>query len=160
MWMKCAKVRAVFIAKETTDMPRKWETFTFRSKPVSSKVMRVSLNPRGTFSLNHATFEAMGHPEAVELLFDRESKVVGFKPVGLDVRHAYQVRTQKNSKSYLVGAQAFCKYYEIEPPQTMAFEPELADGILEVDLKKSIEIAPRKPSRRGNGEQQPKLAMA
>jgi hypothetical protein len=110
--------------------------------------VRVTLNKRGVFSLNHATYEALDSPGFVELLYDRETKTIGLRKVAENTKHAYPVRTQKNAKSYLVGAKAFAVAYEIEPEGLLAFEPLIEDGILDRD--KAVSLSPR-ARRNGNG---------
>lgn len=135
-----------------------FEEFTLRNTPISNKVMRVSLHKKGNFSLNKAAYEALGSPQAVTLLFDREKKVVGFKPVEPEVRHAYRVRSQNNSQSYLIGAISFCKYYDIDASKTRMFEPELSDGLLVLELDKAINVAQRAPRQNGK-HKEPELVF-
>lgn len=124
----------------------KFEEFTLRNTPASSKVMRVSLHKKGNFALNKAAYDALGEPKAVILLFDKDNKAVGLKAVDPDtVRHAYSVRGQNNSKSYLIGAIAFCQHYDIDATQSKVFEPELVDGVLVLELDKAMGIPQRAP---------------
>jgi hypothetical protein len=131
-----------------------FEEFTLRNTPISDKVMRVSLHKKGNFSLNKAAFEALGNPKAVTLLFDKEKKVVGLRPVNPEVRHAYSVRTQNNSKSHLIGAISFCKYYDIDASKTRVFEPELVEGDLVFELEKAIDVTQRAPRQNGKHKEQ------
>ena len=133
-------------------MARQFEVFTGRFKPVSSKVMRVTLNKRGAFSLNHATYDALGQPSYVEMLYDRADRVIGLRPVPEATKHAYPVRKQGNAKSYLVGATAFCRNYELDTVDGVIefFEPKIEDGILILELRGSLVVAPRAPRRGEN----------
>lgn len=124
-------------------MARQFEVFTGRSKPASNKVMRVVLNKRGIFSLNQATFLALGEPKAVELLYDRQNQVIGMKTVPEDTRHAYPVRTQKNAKSYLIGARAFSAFYELDIKDRLSFEPVMEDEVLVLEMGTALSVAPR-----------------
>ncbi len=124
-------------------MSFQFEEFTQRNTPASSKLMRVSLHRKGNFSLSQAAYEALGKPKSVILLYDRQKRAIGFKPAQGEVRHAYAVRTQKNSKSYLVGAIAFCQHYDVDASKTRTFEPQLVGGILVIELNKAIDVAPR-----------------
>jgi hypothetical protein len=136
-----------------------FEEFTQRNTPASSKQMRVSLHRKGNFSLSQAAYEALGKPKSVVLLYDREKRAIGFKPVQGEVRHAYTVRGQKNTKSYLVGAIAFCQHYDIDTSKTRTFEPQMADKVLVIELAKAIDIAPR-VRRNGKAAKEPQLAFS
>jgi hypothetical protein len=137
-----------------------FEEFTLRNSPASSKVMRVSLHQKGRFSMNEAAFDALGKPEAIALLYDKGRKAIGFKAVEPELRHAYTVRKQKKSKSYLVGSIAFCQHYGIDASKTRAFEPVLDNGILVLELDKAIDVAPRAPRNGKAKVREPELAHA
>lgn len=133
-------------------MPRQFEVFTGRFKPASSKALRVTLNKRGAFSLNYATYQALGEPSHVEMLYDRTDRVIGLRPVPEGTKHAYPVRKQGNAKSYLVGATAFCRTYELDDIDGVLefFEPKVEDGVLILELVGALVVAPRPPRRSGN----------
>lgn len=127
-----------------------FEVFTGRFKPASSKTMRVTLNTRGIFSLNDATYTALGKPDYVELLYDRARRVIGMRPVPESTKHAYPVRTQKNAKSYLVGATAFSRAYDLEVKDgLMVFDPTMAEDVLVLEQDKATTVALR---QRRNGK--------
>ncbi len=138
---------------------RKFEEFTGRATPASSKLMRVALQKRGTISLNRAAYLALGEPEAIAMLYDHESRAVGMKPISKDIRHAYPIRKQPNSKSYLIGAQAFCKYYDIQTGSNRAFAPLIEDGVLVFELDGGVDVAPRAPRNSKAKAKEPELAF-
>ncbi len=78
--------------------------------------------------------EALGEPEAVELLFDRRERIVGFRPVGGDVPHAYRPRKQGHTYNYLVAGPAFTQHYGIDTTVTRRWRPFVEDGMLCIDL--------------------------
>ena len=84
--------------------------------------------------MNAAAYEAMGAPEAVELLYDRQKSLVGVRAVSPDVGHAYPVRAGANSKSFLISGRTFTRYYDIstEVARRWAVQPE--EGLIIVDL--------------------------
>src|SRR5689334_24662907 len=82
-------------------MAREFEVFTGRFKPASSKTMRVTLNTRGVFSLNSATYTALGEPRFVELLYDKTNRVIGLRPTEETTKHAYPVRRSEEHTSEL-----------------------------------------------------------
>lgn len=124
-----------------------WEKFTITGgRGVYEK--RVSLSPRGVFTLNQPTFEEMGEPDAVEFLFDREQRLIGLMPTSKEVAHAYIVRKQKANKSYLIGARAFCYHYKIDIEQTVRFKDiKFVDGVLILDLENTVPVEIRKAGK-------------
>jgi hypothetical protein len=124
-------------------MKRNFEEFKGRAIPASSRMMRVAIQRRGTMSFNHATFEALGKPEALTLYYDEDTKAVAFKAASKKVRHAYPVRKQPHSNSYLIAAQAFCTYYNIDISASRAFTPNMEDGMLVFELDKGTVVSPR-----------------
>lgn len=130
-------------------MPRQFEVFTGRFKPASNKFMRVTLNARGSFSLNHATYEALGSPKFVELLYDAASGAIGMRAADESNRHAYPVRTQRNAKSYLVGARAFYMHYGLNLEGLTVFnDPQVDEGIL---ILENGQVLTQRAKRNGNG---------
>lgn len=117
-----------------------FEVFNRRAAPVTTQPL-VTIQKRGTMSFNRAAFEALGEPEAVELLFDRQERIVGFRPVGGDVPHAYRPRKQGRTYNYLVAGQAFTQHYGIETDTARRYPAAMLDGVLIVDLKADSVVA-------------------
>ncbi len=113
-----------------------FETFTRRSTPVAATPL-VTIQKRGTISLNRTAHELLGSPEAVELLFDKGEQVIGIRAVDPSIRHAYPLRKQPSSYSYLVAGQAFAKYYNIPIGETRRYEAEMIGDVLAIDLKQT-----------------------
>ena len=111
-----------------------FEVFNRRARPVSKQPV-ITLQKRGTFSLNEAAFIALGEPEVVELLYDRTEKLVGMRKVGPDNAYAYPVRKQQNAASYLVAGNAFSQYYGIPVGVTRRWSARLMENVLVIDLK-------------------------
>ena len=110
-----------------------WEVFQRRAAPGVSQPF-VTLQKRGTMSLNAAAFEALGEPEAVELLFDRGERLLGFRPVDPSAAHAYKPRKQGRTANYVVSGMALTQYFGIETDTARRYA-EVQDGVLVVDLK-------------------------
>lgn len=111
-----------------------FETFTQRSTPIERRPL-ISIQRRGTLSANKTAFEALGSPAAVEMLYDREAQIIGLRPVDPSVRHAYPVRRQAASQSYLLAFHAFANYYQIPLGEPRRYIAEVDNGVLTVDLK-------------------------
>ena len=128
----------------------KWETFKFHgSRGVAER--RVSLNTRGVFTLNQIAFDEIGNPVAVEMLYDREARLIGLKPSTLEVEYAVKVRQQGKNKSYLIGAKSFCQYYKLDVTDTIRFtDIDLEDGMLVLDLAKTELVEIRGGKKKGS----------
>ncbi len=122
----------------------KWIVFKQQgSRSASTK--RVSLSVRGVITLNQLAYEELGSPQAVELLFDPEEKLIGLRPVEKSVRHGYRVRKQGKNNSYLIGAKAFCNFNSIEHSETKAFnEVAMDDDVMVLNLKQMTPIVGRR----------------
>lgn len=132
-----------------------FEVFDKRASGVS-KHPYVTVQRKGPFSFNQAAFELMGSPEAVELLYDRDTERVGFRPVAPDRPQAFPVRAQgANSVTHVVAGQSFARYYELDTSVARRYAPTMEDGVLVLDLRgDSVDVTgPRaKKSDAGSGE--------
>src|SRR6266508_5021599 len=97
----------------------------------------VTIQKRGTISLNAAAHAMLGSPEAVELLYDPHEKIIGLRPVAKESEHAYPLRAQagKAVGPYLVSGTAFTKYYKIDTQVSRRWVGHVDNGVLCVDLK-------------------------
>jgi hypothetical protein len=113
----------------------------------------VTIQKRGTISMNRAAYVALDSPDTVELLYDLADRVVGLRAVDHLVEHAYPVRSVgADGSSYLIAGTAFTKYYGIDTEVSRRWPAELQDGVLCVDLKEDGTIVTSnrsaKPDRR------------
>ncbi len=100
----------------------------------SVKTLFVTIQRRGNFSLNRATFKALGEPVAVKLLFNRSKRQIGFRPANPNDPRSVPVRKQGQSESYMVAGLTFCKEYDIDTSTARRYEGKMLDGVLIVDL--------------------------
>ena len=116
-----------------------FEVFDKRSVPTTDQPW-MTIQKGGTLSLNRAAFEALGSPEAVQLLFDREEQIIGFKvadpesPIAYPVRQTSPKKQSKNS-NWVVAGTAFTKHYGIDASSARRFRSKMENEILMVDLK-------------------------
>ncbi len=110
-----------------------FEVFTRRSTPIV-KDHYVAIHKRGTISLNRSAVEALGQPDAIQLLFNREKRIMAFRPVEPTIEGAYPLRRQQQSNSWLVAGQAFLKFYDIDHSITRRYTGELRDNMLRIDF--------------------------
>mgnify|MGYP001362516550 CR=1 FL=1 len=90
-----------------------WETFK-RQRFTPSSDPHITIQKKGIFSLNRAAYDALGSPDTVELLYDREARLIALRKVAKSVTHAYKVRAfGKSGMTWLVSGAAFMNYYDI-----------------------------------------------
>ncbi len=110
-----------------------FETFTRQRR--TGRQPFVTIQKKGVISLNGAAFEALDSPDAVELLYDTEARLVGLRKVDSSVPHAYQVRAPvENHATYLISGAAFMSYYEIDNSRSVRRPARLDGDLLIVDL--------------------------
>ncbi len=116
-------------------MPQ-FQVFKKRTVPLV-KQPYVTIQKRGVFSLNKAAHDELGTPEAIELLYDPDEKIVGIRGVKASVEHAYPLRSgvANRESSFLVSGRAFTQYYGIETDVSRRWPAYMDDGILCIDLK-------------------------
>ncbi len=117
-----------------------FETFDKRAVPMTKRP-QVTIQAKGTLSFNASSYHVLGKPEAIELLYDREERVIGFRPVDKDSLNAYPMRPVSAGGTYVVAGNAFLKYYDIPFGSPVRYDADYADGILMVDLKKEGRVA-------------------
>jgi hypothetical protein len=128
-------------------MSIKWEVFTQRSSR-SSSALRVSINKRSIFSLNQKAFEALKEPTFVELLFSKPDKLIGIRPLPTKIKHAYQLKKQGKSNSYIIRAGDFFGFNRMTPKASGVFDDAKVDetGVLILNAMKLTPIINRRSS--------------
>jgi hypothetical protein len=121
-----------------------FEVFQRQRAPVSTEPT-ITIQKRGNISLNTAAYVELGHPEALELLYDRDEKLIAMRKVDLGGPSAYVVRpldprSRKSSPSqlattYLISGIAFTSYYEIPTETAKRWTPYRQGDMLVIDLK-------------------------
>lgn len=111
-----------------------WTAFDRRSRPLTEDAL-VTIQARGTFSVNLAARAGIGDPEAVELLYDEAERLIGFRPVDSSHPRAYALRKQGHANNWIIGGQAFCKAFKIETDHAVRYVAAIDEGVLVVDLK-------------------------
>lgn len=128
-----------------------FEVFKKSSAPLPS-VPSVTIQKRGLMSLNRAAYQLIGSPDAVELLWDRERKLIGIRPADIASPDGYPARAQSatsNRGPILVAGSMFTRFIELDTSRAKRWVPRLDDGILCIDL--NVEGQPVSSNRRGTG---------
>lgn len=110
----------------------------------------VTIQQRGTISLNAAAVDLLGHPPAIELYFDAETKRIGIGATPATTPASYPLRKQIASDSYLFSGAAFCRFHEIDFTQTRRYIAEMDGDLLTVALDGN-QATVRKPRGQRNG---------
>jgi len=112
----------------------------------------VTIQRKGPLSLNRAAHEAIGAPKTAELLFDRESRKIGVKPVEPTSPRGFPVRPQgKNGSTFMIAGQSFTKYYGIDTTVARRYAAVEEDGILVIDLKAdSVDVTGPRAKKRAS----------
>lgn len=135
--------------------PFEFEVFDKRAIPYVKRP-QITIQAAGGISFNAAAHRALGEPEAVELLYDRKQRVIGFRAVALEAPQAYPLRRMgATATSFLVAGRAFLIFFEIPFGTSVRHEAEMVDGVLTVDLKKPGKEAPSNRTRRKTASQSP-----
>lgn len=132
-----------------------FELFKMQRSRSGGTVKRVSLNTRGVFTINKLAFEALEKPEAVQLYYNEENKVIALKPVPKDEEFSYSVRKQGKNNSWLIGGKAFCTFYDIPTEKTVTFNKIelLEDGMMALDLKDTSEVSTGRKKKKQDSTQ-------
>lgn len=113
-----------------------------RYKVTEGDIPIVSLHLRGIFALNKNAFDALGQPEALEILYAPEERVIGFKASSRSSPDSYAVRNSTKT-AFQVEGRSFLKYYKIpDEARGRRYRAELVDNdLLTVDLNQDAEDA-------------------
>lgn len=76
----------------------------------------LTVQKRGTITLNAASFALLDSPDAVELLFDPNSEVLGLRTADATLSHVAYVRksTRSTAGPWVVSAMAFVRHFGID----------------------------------------------
>jgi hypothetical protein len=128
-----------------------FETFTRELVPLKAEP-QVTIQKRGTMSLNKSAHVSIGSPDAVELLYDPAARIIGLRAIDNGVDHSYLVRasTRAASGPYVISAMAFFKFYDIDHSQTMRWPAHLDNDVLCIDLNdESTPVTSNRAARPG-----------
>ena len=117
-----------------------------RSSRATTKDPMMSIGKRGILSLNGAAFALLtGDSDAteawVELLYDPEIKLVGARITDPKGVNAYKIRKANKSRTYMVSASAFTRFYGIPigDKSTRYRAHDFGDGVVGFSLDEDRE---------------------
>ncbi len=105
-----------------------WTRFPGRqfSRNVTDTV-RVTMGPDGVIYMNGAAWDALGRPEAVEMMYDKPRRVIGLAKCGRLIDGAFAVKPKPGSKGHIIHASAFCTHFMIKMMRTGMFNDAYID---------------------------------
>jgi hypothetical protein len=125
-----------------------FQVFDKRAVPISGEPM-VTIQRKGPISINKIAYHAMGEPAFVELLYDPDERIIGFRPLKELLRHAYPIRKPNRGSTFLIAGHAFLKFYGIPNEVSTRYVAEMFGDVLGVDLKKKgIEVTGNRTGRK------------
>ncbi len=107
----------------------------------------ATLNPKGVFHISRLTFEMLGEPDGIHLLFDKLNNTIGLKPTRLVMKDAFPIKDKNEHHGKIIRGFSFVEEFGIRLNETVRFPgAEIDDdGILVLDLRKAVSGAkPRK----------------
>lgn len=112
-----------------------WEEFCYRPKGSQSD-LHVSIERRGRMLIGKRVMERLGEPESVMMMYSRDEKIIGIKPVHPRHPKAIKLRSNGRDNYRMLPTVVFCRRYGIELGRTFVFDqPEIEDGTLLLDTK-------------------------
>jgi hypothetical protein len=131
-----------------------FELFDKRLVPVA-KAPSITIQKRGILSINKVAHDMIGAAETVELLYDKEERIIAIRPAEGQSPHAYNIRpqSQRGTGQAILSATAFTQYYEIDTTVSRRWVPYESGGMLCIDLKgQSAEIRGNRSKKRDDEE--------
>lgn len=130
-----------------------FEVFDKKMAPLA-KSPSLTIQKRGIFSINKAAYNLIGSPDTVELLYDKEKRIIALR--ASDGPHAYAVRrqsTERDTGQVVLSAAAFTQYYDIDTTTSRRYQPYEKDSMLCVDLDgPSVEVVGNRTKRAQRAE--------
>lgn len=135
------------VRMEVESGAREWETFEGGPTPPQSERLHVTLSTRCILLMNRNTFEALGGPAAVKLMFDRSGRTIGVRPARDGEAKPFPLKPNPRDSHFAVHAKPFCRHYDVIPERAVKFaEPWFDGGVLVLSLDRT-EIIPLKRRR-------------
>jgi len=115
-----------------------FEEYDGKSKQAEQPFITI-LSNGDRMNFNHATFDLLGQPGAVKLLFDKRNVAIGLRAASDEEQHTYQIVKQPRAASYYVSARGFIRYYEIDHKVSRRYPVKMVGDVLVVELRGAFE---------------------
>lgn len=115
-----------------------FEVFDKR-KSALGKAPSATLQRKGILSLNGPAHQLINSSDSVELLYDREKRIIALRPS--EEAHAYAFRVaNERTGQVVVSLTAFTEFYEIDTGQSQRLAPRKEGDMLLLDLNEGVPI--------------------
>jgi hypothetical protein len=124
------------------------------SAPVAT-VPAVTVQKGGLIALNRAAYALIGDPEAVELLWDADRKVIGLRPSELTNPNAYPARPQSANSTkgpVMVAGRKYTQFIGMDTSRALRWIPTIEGEILCIDISKPGQVASSNRSAKADRE--------
>ncbi len=113
-----------------------FEVFDRGAFPVSEVDPEVTIQRRGTMTMNRASAAALGHPEAIQLMYAEAERIIGLRAAELGSPRTFRLSPQgKGPAYYSTSGKSFMKRYGIAHEIATRYKARMSGDILLVDLK-------------------------
>jgi hypothetical protein len=127
----------------------------FRGKgSITADEPKLTIQTKGILGLNAASYELLGRPQEVELLYNASRQMMALRPARPGQPHTYKVRPTTGPSvrgSYTVAARAFLKTYGVTYRTSIRYSPTKVGDLLVVDLTEAGSSATRTVRSAGGG---------
>ncbi len=111
-----------------------WSLYQLRGARISENA-EITIQARGSLTINKPSRDALGSPEAVELLYAAKDKMIGIRAAKREDPYSYPLREVSKS-SFAIAAGSFCRYYKIPMGDTARrYTAKMYDNVLGISLK-------------------------
>ena len=132
--------------------PSRWTEFKETAARRFPDKLYATINSKGEFVINLNTYVLLNKPQAVVLLYDRETRTIGVKPSHVEVPNAILVRRRHDRYNRVFRCKPFLVKHGIDIQQTVQFPTAVIDtaGILILNLREMVLSThmPRKNTKR------------
>ncbi len=122
---------------------RNWQRCTRDPNGGRWAAIYATMNPEGVLHISRNTYEMLGEPEALHLLFDNLNNTIGLQPTRLAIKDAYPIKNKNSNHGKIIRGFAFAQQFGIRLTETVRFTgAEIdEDGILVLDLRNAVSAA-------------------
>jgi len=128
-----------------------WETFDGGPPERPENRLHVTLNRMGTFLLNRKAYQLIGSPEALMFHYNRKLEMIAVSGTHRRNQKGFRVIPRRGI-NWCTQISNFCRHHKIRVDETIKFaNPEIDnDGMLILDLKKTVSAALTRPKKGKN----------
>lgn len=106
------------------------------NSPVSVVDPEVTIQRSGAMTINRASAAALGYPEAIELMYAEQERIIGLRAAEAGAPRSFKLNPQgKGPTYYATSGKSFMNRYEIPHEIATRYKARMSGEILLVDLK-------------------------